>query len=338
MSKVAIVKGENREENIKQTLELLKGDTEESINKKDSKKLFIKINSIDPNFPTACTDPKALETVLTYFQKDFKEIIVGDNTYAFSREENTYTKTIKKYKNAKPSDLTDFPSGDITFQQIRGKPKHGRISKITKTHYTISLALPKTHDYSIFTACMKNMMGCVINQRPSVHGVNIIERLLTNRYKRSLRLMNENLTNVIENAMPDLCILDGYVGMEGNGPLLGDRIELGIAIASLDGTALDTVAARIAGFDNIHYLQMLKDLGHGKTNTEKIKIIKEGFKDLNEIKTPFRPHYLYRHQVMLDGPTSTIPGIDIRLFLSYVKRFYRIKDKFIEHLKKEEFF
>lgn len=338
MSKVVIVKGENREENIKKTLELLKEDTEESINKKDTKKLFIKINSIDPNFPLACTDPKALKTVLTYFQKDFKEIIVGDNTYAFTREENPYTKTIEQFKNARASDLTDFPSEDIEFQQIRGKPKQGRISKITKTHYTISLALPKTHDYAIFTACMKNMMGCVINQRPSVHGVNIIERLLTNRYKRSLRLMNKNLTNVIEHAMPDLCILDGYIGMDGNGPLLGDRITLDIAMTSLDGTALDTTAARIAGFDNIHYLQMLKDRGHGETDPEKITIIKEGFKDLDSIKTPFRPHYLYRHQIMLDGPTSTIPGIDIRLFLSYIKRFYRIKDKFIEHLKKEEFF
>jgi len=338
VSKIVIVKGENREENIKKTLDLLKEDIEESINKKGSEKLFIKINSIDPNFPLACTDPRALETVLTYFQKDFDEIIVGDNTYAFSREENIYTKTIEMFKNARASDLTDFPSEDIEFRQMSGNTKHGRISKITKTHYTISLAHPKTHDYVIFTACMKNMMGCVINQRPSVHGVNIVERLLTNKYKRSLRLMNENLTKVIENAIPDLCILDGYIGMDGNGPLLGDRVTLDIAMASLDGTSLDTIVSRIAGFDKIHYLQMLKDKGLGEIDPKKITIIKGGFNDLESIKTPFRPHYLYRHQVMLDEPTSTIPGIDIRLFLSYVKRFYRIKDKFIEHLKKEEFF
>ncbi len=81
-----------------------------------------------------------------------------------------------------------------------------------------------------------------------------------------------------------------------------------------------------------------KNRGHGETNPEKIEIIKRGFKDLKEIQTPYHPHYLYRHQVILDEPTSTIPSFDIRLFLSYIKRFYRIKDKAMEHLKKEEFF
>ncbi|MFQ5887161.1 MAG: DUF362 domain-containing protein, partial [Candidatus Hydrothermarchaeales archaeon] len=317
---------------------LLKEDIKESIEKKGCEKLFIKINAIDPNFPLACTHPKTLEAVLKYFQPNFEEIIVGDNTYAFSNKENPYSKTIEKFKNARSSDLTEFPSENIDFQQLGGSVKKGRISKLPESSYTLSLALPKTHDYAIFTACMKNMMGCVIHQRPSVHSVNIIERLFTNIYIKSLRLMNKNLTDVIEPGIPDLCLLDGYTGMEGNGPLLGDEVELGIAMGSLDGTALDATAARIAGFEKVHYLQMLADRGLGRIEPEEIEIIKDGFKDLEEITTPFRPHYLYKYQVMLDGPTSTIPGFDFRLFLSYVKRFYRIKDKVIEHLKKGEFF
>ncbi|MFQ5975950.1 MAG: DUF362 domain-containing protein [Candidatus Hydrothermarchaeales archaeon] len=338
MSKVAVVKGKDREGNIVQTLELLKEDIKESIAKKGSGKLFIKINAIDPNFPLACTHPKALEIVLNNFQSDFDDIIVGDNTYAFYKEENLYRETVEKFKNARSSDLTEFPSGDIDFHQLEGKVKRGTISKITKTYYTISLALPKTHDYAIFTACTKNMMGCVINKRPSVHGVNIIERIFTNRYIKSLRPMNENLTNVIEHAMPDLCLLDAFTGMDGTGPLLGNKVNLGIAMGSLDGAALDATAARIVGFKKVHYLKMLAERGLGEIEPENIEIIKEGFIDLDEITKPFRPHYLYRYQVMLDGPTGIIPGFDYRLFLSYIKRFYRIKDKILEHLKKEELF
>ncbi len=44
-------------------------------------------------------------------------------------------------------------------------------------------------------------------------------------------------------------VVDGIVAMEGNGPVAGDRREAGLVIAGADPVAVDTVCARLMGFD-----------------------------------------------------------------------------------------
>lgn len=44
-------------------------------------------------------------------------------------------------------------------------------------------------------------------------------------------------------------VVDGVVGMEGNGPVAGDRVETGIVLAGDNPVAVDAVCARVMGFD-----------------------------------------------------------------------------------------
>ena len=44
-------------------------------------------------------------------------------------------------------------------------------------------------------------------------------------------------------------VIDGIVGMEGNGPVDGDPVHSGVIIAGTDPVATDMVAARVMGFD-----------------------------------------------------------------------------------------
>ncbi|MFQ6135838.1 MAG: DUF362 domain-containing protein [Candidatus Hydrothermarchaeales archaeon] len=340
MPRVAMVKGGDRRSNLRRALKLLEKDIDSSIDRKNSSKLFIKINAIDINFPLACTDPAALDVILEHFRDRFEDIIVGDNSFAFSRmgDDNIYTPLAEKFDDLKFSDLTDFGSKEIDFKRLNGSVKRGRISTLPESAYTISLALPKTHDHAIFTACLKNMMGCVVHQRPSVHSINFVDRLFLNKFVKSIRLMNENLVRVIGDALPDLCILDGFVGMEGDGPIFGSEVQLDLAMCSLDGVALDTIASKIAGFETVHYLKMCEELELGTRALDKIEILKEGFEDLREVSRGFTPHYLYNYQLMLDVPESPIPKFDFKLFWSYVKRFYRIKDKAMERIRREGFY
>src|SRR3989344_2849053 len=132
ISKVSIVKGEDRKENIINAISLIKADIAETIKTKKSKQLFIKINAIDSNFPLACTHIDAIDAVLSIFYDRFDEIILGDNSFVF----------------------------------------------------------------------------------------------------RSNKLKWDNLVNVIKQVKSDLCILDAYEGMEGEGPLFGTNIQIGIAMCS----------------------------------------------------------------------------------------------------------
>jgi uncharacterized protein (DUF362 family) len=55
---------------------------------------------------------------------------------------------------------------------------------------------------------------------------------------------------------PSLAIIDGIVGMEGNGPLLGQPVNSGVVVVSRDPVAADVTGARLMGMDpeKIHYL------------------------------------------------------------------------------------
>lgn len=328
MPKVAIVKGDDRKENLKRVLNLLGDDIDTSINKKGFNTLFIKINTVDINFPLACTNPVALEAVVEYFYPKFEYIIIGDNSFCFSNS-NPYQYLAKKFNKVKLSNLTEYGSKEIEFEAIKGTST-AKISLLPEKAFTISLSLPKTHDSVVFTGCSKNMVGCIIGHKSLIHGLEFYKRVWLSKVAKSNELTHKNLVKVVANAKPDLAILDGFVGMEGNGPIHGEKVELGLAMCSEDCVALDLLISKLIGFPKVPYLLFCGEAGLGITNLDKIQILKQGFKDLSEISRKFKPHYLYKYQLMdVKGL-----GIDFRLLLSFLKRYYRIKPKILEMIRK----
>ena len=324
MSKISIVKGEGRKENIKKAAGHLEKDIEKAIKLKKSNQLFIKVNAIDSNISAARTHTDALEAVLEIFYEKFDKIIVGDNSYVFYKDRGgPYRAVLNKFPRVKLSDLTEFESEDIEFKLIDGKVGKGKISLIHKKAFSISLALPKTHDAFVYTGCLKNMFGCVTEGRGHLHALRLLKRLIINKDVETNKIKLENLISVINKTMPDLCILDAYEGMEGNGPLHGKKVKIGVAMCSLDGILIDKVASKICGMNHVPYLFMLS---HDSDNAE---MIKEGFEDLEEISKKFKMHYNHKYQIAT-SLNSSIPLVDIRLFLYLLKRWYRIKDKLIK--------
>ena len=329
MSKVVIVKGNNRKNNIKKALKFIEKDINHSIKKKGSDTLFIKINTMDIRIPSTCTNPLAIEAVIEYFYDYFEQIIVGDNSYAFSEyiDNNPYSYLAKKFKKVRLSDLTEFDSKKITFEYI---DKHlqileVRLSLLPKKAFSISLSLPKSHDTCIFSGCSKNMVGCLIKNRWVIHGFGPFGRIFLKNTIKSFKANWRNLVRLIKEIRPDLSIMDAFTGIEGDGPLFGYPIKLGLAMCSLDSLALDMVASRICGFDNVPYLSMCN-------GTKNIEIIKEGFKDLKKIGKDFKPHYLFKYQVINPKPKCIFP-IDFKWILrTLIKRYYRIPLKYIKCL------
>jgi len=323
MNKISVAKGKERKENIKKSISLIEGDIKEAIKKKKSDTLFIKVNALDTNFPLACTHPDALESVVEYFYDRFKKIIIGDNSFAFIKNKGGPYKTIsKKFPKIQLSDLSEFEYEGIEFKTLHGIKK-GKISLLPKKAFTISLALPKTHDTFVYTGCLKNMFGCVIKSRGSLHAMSVYERIFLNRYVKGNKFKWQNLTGVIKKTIPDLSVLDAYDGMENEGPIFGTKIHLGFAMCSLNGVALDRFAAEICGFPKIPYLQMLSDL---PIESLEKTTVKSGFKNFNEITRKFRLHYNTKYQLKINSDFLT-PLIDVMLLIFVLKRFYRIRDK-----------
>ncbi|MBI5056502.1 MAG: DUF362 domain-containing protein [Nitrospirae bacterium] len=179
--KVALIHGDNRKENIKKCLTLIREDLEPI---KKAKNILIKPNlvALKPDF--ANTNVEAIEAVIEFTRTLAPDtpITVGESSAtAFYRklpttkvfEDYDYYRLEKKYRNVK---LTDFDNdNDVMESPIHSVvgDTHLRISKrVLEFDYRISLAIPKTHNFAQATFGIKNMAGLVLRQDMAmIHGM-----------------------------------------------------------------------------------------------------------------------------------------------------------------------
>jgi uncharacterized protein (DUF362 family) len=119
----------------------------------------------------------------------------------------------------------------------------------------VSMPKMKTHKWAGVTLSMKNMFGIMPG---AVYGwpKNVLH---WNGINRSILEINSALTT------PRFNIVDGIIGMEGNGPTQGDARHSGVLVFGADPVAVDATAARLMGIDpkRVGYIDVAGDyLGH----------------------------------------------------------------------------
>jgi uncharacterized protein (DUF362 family) len=132
----------------------------------------------------------------------------------------------------------------------------------------VSMPKLKTHHWAGVTLSLKNMFGVVPGSvygwpKNVLHWAGIHESILD---------INSSLP------VPQFAIVDGIVGMEGNGPLQGQAKLSGILIFGDDLVAVDATAARLMNIEprKIRYLEKAGDF-LGNLAYEKIDQIGERF-------------------------------------------------------------
>lgn len=163
--------------------------------------------------------------------------------------------------------LTQTPK-DYTFEEFR----IGR--EILDADLVINLPKLKTHGYMLLTLGVKNLFGCLSkHERIQWHlkaGIN----------RHFFATMLIELYSIIR---PGLTIVDGVIGMEGNGPGSGTPKNMGLIIAGIDCLAIDTVICHILGIDsqNLPIIRAAEGRNIGKSSLSEITIVGE---KLNQIK------------------------------------------------------
>jgi len=301
--RVALVRGDNRKENIRKCLSLIREDLEPV---KRVRHILIKPNlvALKPDF--ANTHVEAIEAVIEFIREIVPEtpITVGESSAtAFYNglpttkvfEDFDYYRLLEKYTNV---ELTHFDNDtEVIHSPIKSivGDTHLRITKrVDDFDYRISLAIPKTHNFAMATFGIKNMAGLVLRQDMAmIHGmkggievdapktlldrlppgtVSKARRMLPNwfinflfrqyrGYRRSVKMIHHNIVEFAKRTWPDLVVLDGFVCMEGDGPIDGSPVEMRCAIASTDPVKADGVGARLIGIEpsDIGYLYYLKN-------------------------------------------------------------------------------
>ena len=130
----------------------------------------------------------------------------------------------------------------------------------------INLPKLKTHQMMGFTGAVKNLFGLVVGMR------KVRLHLQAGTDPAFFALM---LLELAERFPPALSIMDGVVGMEGNGPGSGDPVAIGALLASPHPLALDTAATALVGLParQVWTQRVAQETGRRGSRLEEVNLI-----------------------------------------------------------------
>jgi len=145
---------------------------------------------------------------------------------------------------------------------------------VLSADFVVSMPKMKTHHWVGATLSLKNMFGIVPGNcygwpKNILHWAGISRSIL----------------DINSTVRPDFAIVDGIVGMEGNGPIQGVRKASGVLVMGDDPVAVDATCARIMGLapERIDYLKQAALL---LGNLQEEKVEQRG-ESIASVRSPF---------------------------------------------------
>jgi uncharacterized protein (DUF362 family) len=149
----------------------------------------------------------------------------------------------------------DEPARRVNLGRLTGLEYLYLAQTVATSDVLISLPKLKTHHWAVATLSMKNLFGtlpgiCYGWPKNELHW----------------RGIDNSIVDIAATRTPDLAIVDGVIGMEGDGPLNGTPRRLGVLVMGCDLVAVDATCCRLMQLDpeKIGYLVLgrRKKLGH----------------------------------------------------------------------------
>jgi len=274
---VSLVKGNDRREIVQQALKNIEDQVLASIGAR--KKILVKPNFVSTTRELAATHVDAIRGILDFLKPRFKgQILVGESAPSrggtFEGFRNfSYLPLEKEYGIT----LMDLNTQPWVYRYVFGKGHRPIPIRIISTFldpdvYIISAAKMKTHDRAVTTLSLKNvLLGAPLND-----GTKNDKPLTHTEYNFTpTAVLHFNMFHLAQEIWPDLGVIDGFVAMEGNGPVGGTPVEARVALASLDPLALDTLTTKLMGFDpaKILCLTSMAEAGMGQGDLAKVQVV-----------------------------------------------------------------
>ena len=219
------------------------------------------------------TDPRFLAALIDLLRgKGAREIVVGEGPGNRRDIDTVLGETgLGDVLAARGLTFVDLNTDDLTRVAARtlDLPEPSRIAdlwlpaSVRRADLVISVAKLKTHHWTGVTLSLKNLFGVVPGSR---YGwpKNLLH---WNGIDRSVLELHQTVR-------PGFALIDGILGMEGDGPLDGTPREAGRILAGADLVALDATAARSMGVrpESVLYLSAAEELGLGYARESNIEI------------------------------------------------------------------
>jgi uncharacterized protein (DUF362 family) len=215
---------------------------------------------LKPNFvefdPNTCinTDVAVVATALEVFRSlGAADVKIGEGPG--HRRDTLAIAELTRYRSEIPSFddvFVDLNRDDVTgVKGFAGRDEFYFPNTVLAADIVVSLAKMKTHHWAGATLSMKNFFGLVPGSiygwpKNELHHIGIDTAIV-------------ELTRAF--GPKSFALVDGIVGMEGNGPIQGTRKQAGVLVMGSDLAAVDATCCRIMGIDpaRLGYLQRAAD-------------------------------------------------------------------------------
>jgi uncharacterized protein (DUF362 family) len=311
-AQVALTTGDNRGDMVFRALKPFSKEIAQAIG---SKRVILKPNNVSIDIPLTSTHVDTLEGILEFLKS------IGKDRNVIIAESAANGPTLDGFKNygyfrladkygVKMIDLDREPYDIVNvFDEKDFSPHAVRVSHmmLDPDSFIVSVARMKTHDRVLATLSLKNIVvGSPIKDpgftfsSSSRKGAKSDKSLM---HGSGFRGINYNLYAMSHQLHPHLAVIDGFEGMEGNGPNDGTPVDHRVCVAGLDWLAADRVAIELMGIDfaNVGYLNFCSQTGAGIADLNRIQIIGE---TISKHKKSYKLSDNFKDQLIWMNPVS----------------------------------
>lgn len=307
-SAVALVRGEDRRRNVHDALVAIDDQVRPALRRK--KYVLLKPNCVAVDNQVGSTHAGALHGILDYLEPRFKgPVVIADSSKdcTWDAYENFgYNRVVAEHRSRKISlvDLNDEP--DFITQEIIDRDLHLAQVRLAARlfdpdAFILGCAILKAHDNVIVTLSVKNLAMAAPLHNSRKEAAAWHDKY---RYHSGYRQIQMNVALTAKRLRPfwGATVIDGFEGMEGEGPLRGAAVPSRLAIASTDFVAADRVGVEVMGIDPEWpgYLRYCSALGLGNYDLARIDL--RGGVPIDAVRRTYKLHPRVGRQMEWMGP------------------------------------
>lgn len=289
MVKVSIVKCNDYSKvknAIRHSLDLI-GGLEKVIKPDD--RVLLKVNILMAKKPeyAVTTHPSVVKAVIQLVKEKGGMVFVGDSAGGTGLTDKAFAVSgIKSVTEQENVELLNFEKTGT--YRIKGL----NIAKpLLDSDVVISLPKLKTHTFTFFTGAVKNLFGGIPGKQKSE---------LHSKHKK-LEDFSNMLLDIYSAVKPKLGIMDGILGMEGDGPSNGKVVRSNVILSSFDCISLDYVSSTLIGYNPMGIATTRLAFERKLGETENIEIVGE---KLENVKIDFKK------PISEDAKENVVPFVD----------------------------
>lgn len=309
-SAVALLKGEDRRKNVHDALVAIDDQIRPALKRK--KYVLIKPNGVAVRNQLGSTHADALRGILDYLEPRWKGPVViaessRDDTWDAYRNFG-FTKAITEYRRLQPKlvDLNEEGRYEL-FELIDANLHQMQVRLAARLFdadaFILGSAMLKAHDAVVATLSVKNMALAAPLHSTKKDPEKFHDKT---RYHCGYRQMHFNILLTAKKMRPfwGATVIDGFEGMEGNGPLAGTPVPSRVAIASTDFVAADRVGVEVMGVNPawVGYLNNCGQAGLGNFDLARIDL--RGGVRIEDVRRVYKLHSRIERQLEWMGPLA----------------------------------